>query len=111
MTAALIDRVIEAQAVLIIALDNGAVDAIESATRQLSDALADVRTTGAWLACDATGDRVSHAMRQADAARTRVNYLADRTRQSLGRIAAARGMNAGQTYDARGKAGVSARWR
>jgi hypothetical protein len=106
VTNTAIEHVIEAQTALIAALDDGTAETIERATRRLSDALAHVRAAGAWRADD--GARVAHALRQTDAAATRVNYLADRTRQRLGRIAQARGTGGGQTYDARGKARLSA---
>jgi predicted translin family RNA/ssDNA-binding protein len=107
MSAGRIELVIDAQTALIEALDNGRVEAIEAATRQLSQALARVREAGAWHADDKTAARVDHALRQTAAAATRVNYLADRTRQRLGRVAMARGSGEAPTYDARGKARLS----
>jgi len=50
-----------------------------------------------------TRDRVDHAVRQTDAARTRVNFLADRTRQRLDRLAERRGQRRPATYNAAGK--------
>jgi len=96
-----VDRVIAAQASLIAALDAGDVAAIEVATTALSNMLTALRAGGAVV--DASRERVDHALRQSDAARTRVNFLADRTRQRLDRLAERRGGRRPATYNSLGR--------
>jgi hypothetical protein len=102
-----LEDVIEAQAGLIAALDGGRAEVIESATAALARALDAVRSTGAWRANPEDAERVGFALRQTEAARTRVNYLADGTRQRLERIVAGRRGGNGATYDKLGKARFS----
>lgn len=101
MTGTDVDRVITAQAALIGALDTGDVAAIEAATRTLSGVLTALRSTGAVVG--ASRERVDYALRQSDAARTRVNYLADHTRQRIDRLAERRGGRRSATYDSLGR--------
>jgi hypothetical protein len=96
-----VDRVIAAQAALIAALDASDVAAIEAATTTLSGLLTALRSSGAVVG--APRERVDHALRQSDAARTRINYLADRTRQRLDRLAERRGGRRPATYDSLGR--------
>jgi hypothetical protein len=96
-----VDRVIAAQAALIAALDSGDVAAIEAATTTLSGVLTALRSSGA--VAGTSRERVDHALRQSDAARTRVNFLADRTRQRLDRLAERRGGRRPTTYDSLGR--------
>jgi hypothetical protein len=104
MTETDIEGVIAAQAALIAALDAGDVAAIEGTTTTLSRLLSAIRSSGA-----PTGvrhDRVDHALRQTDAARARVNYLADRNRQRLDRLAERRGARRPSTYNSAGRFAV-----
>lgn len=98
-----IEAVIAAQGALIAALDAANVDAIEAATRDLSAVIESVRRSGSIRASGGTKARVDHALKQGDAARMRVNYLADRTRQRADRLTAARGGARAATYTAAGK--------
>lgn len=105
MTETDIEGVIAAQAALIAALDAGDVAVIEATTATLSRLLSGVRSSGA-----VTGvrrDRVDHALRQTEAARTRVNYLADRTRQRLDRLAERQGARRPSTYNSAGRFAIS----
>jgi hypothetical protein len=107
MSTAAIDQVIAAQSALIDALDGGRVEAVEAATQALVVALAALRGEGAARASSGTAARVDHALRQTGAASVRVNYLTDRTRQRLDRIALAQGRPGAQTYDSSGKPRLS----
>jgi hypothetical protein len=104
MTGSDIEGVITAQATLIAAIDAGDVAAIEAATAALSRMLSAVRASGA--VADVSRDRVDHALKQTEAARTRVNYLADRTRQRLDRLAEIRGNRRPATYNSAGRFAV-----
>jgi hypothetical protein len=98
MTAALVEQLITAQAALIAALDSRDASAIEAATRALADAVAAVRAQDTWRESGGVRDRLSHALKQTDAARIRINYLADWTRQRIDSIAELRGGASVQTY-------------
>ena len=104
MTETDIEGVIAGQAALIAALDAGDVAAIEAATASLSRLLSVVRASGAVIGV--RHDRVDHALRQTEAARTRVNYLADRNRQRLDRLAERRGVRRPTTYNSAGRFAV-----
>ncbi len=104
MTETDIEGIIAAQAALIAALDAGDVASIEATTATLSRMLSAVQSSGA--ATRIRHDRVDHALRQTDAARTRVNYLADRNRQRLDRLAERRGAQRPSTYNAAGRFAV-----
>jgi hypothetical protein len=107
MNATDIDGLIAAQGSLIAALDVGDVGAIEAATAAMSRVLAVMRADGA-VNCVAR-DRVDHALKQSDAARTRVNYLADSTRQKLDRLGERRGVPRPPTYNATGRLAILSR--
>lgn len=98
-----IEAVITAQGALIAALDAADVAAIEAATRDLAALIESVRRSGSIRASNGTKSRVDHALKQGDAARMRVNYLADRTRQRADRLTAHRGGARAATYTAAGK--------
>lgn len=83
-----LEQVIDCQQRLIAALDARDVTAIETATFELSDALISLRANGAVY--DVQPDRLNLAMKQAKAARIRVNVLADWTRQRIDRLAEVR---------------------
>lgn len=90
-----LETLIEAQAALIAALDAGDVAAIERATGDVHALLPAVRAGGQRAEAR---ERVGYAMRQADAARIRVNFLTDRTRDRADRLATARGERVVETY-------------
>jgi hypothetical protein len=102
-----VEAIIAAQAALIAALDAGDVAAVEATTATLSRLLAAARSGGAAVAV--RRDRIDHALKQATAARTRVNYLADRTRARLDRLSAAHGGRPATTYNATGRMAISGR--
>ncbi|MES2290870.1 MAG: hypothetical protein V4530_14140 [Pseudomonadota bacterium] len=103
MTDEQIEAVIAGQAALIAALDAGDVGAIEAATRDLAAAVDTIRRSGAVRAQATTRSRVDYALKQSDAARMRVNYLSDRTRQRADRLTAKGGTTRAVTYTAAGR--------
>lgn len=102
-----VEAVIAAQAALIAALDGGNVEAIEQTTAALSGLLVKIRAEGAVH--DIDRHRVDHALKQSDAARTRVNFLADRNRERIDRLAARRGIERRETYTKRGRLAIFGR--
>ena len=80
-----LEHVIACQGQLIEALDARDAGAIEVATVELADALGALGGEGAFYGVEA--GRVDHAMRQAQAARIRLNVLSDWTRQRIDRLA------------------------
>jgi hypothetical protein len=98
MTAALVEHLITAQAALIAALDMRDAAAIEAATRALADAVAAARAQDSWRENGGVRERLSHALKQTDAARIRINYLSDWTRQRIDSIAELRSGASAQTY-------------
>jgi hypothetical protein len=85
------DAVIAAQAQLIEALDRSDVGAVENATRGLQEALAALRADPAWNMRPSRRDQAEFALRQCDAAKMRVNYLGNATRERQRGLAAIRG--------------------
>lgn len=96
-----IERLIAAQDSLIAAIDAGDIAAVEVATAAMSGLLAMMRGHGTVGRVERA--RVDYALKQTEAARTRVNYLADRTRQKLDRMAERRGNQRPPTYTATGR--------
>lgn len=90
MTPSAMELLIEAQGDLIAALDSGNVAAIESSTRAMAAAVEKVRAQDAWRDT-ADMPRLDYAMKQSQAARMRVNYLSDWTRQKIDRLFEIRG--------------------
>jgi hypothetical protein len=76
---------------LISALDGQDVEAIEAGVETLRLAIADVRGAGGWRETPGLKDRARHIAQLGEAARVRVNFLTDLTRQRLELLAAARG--------------------
>ena len=103
MTASDIETLIAAQASLIAALDSGEVVAIEATTAALSNIVARLGASG--VVANVNRDRVDHALRQSEAARSRVNYLADRTKRRAEYINERRGKRLTATYNASGRVG------
>jgi len=90
MTASAIELLIKAQSDLIAALDSGNVAAIENSTQAMAAAVEKVRAQDAWRD---TADlpKLDYAMKQSQAARMRINYLSDWTRQKIDRLFEIRG--------------------
>ena len=98
MTTALIEQLITAQSTLIAALDTRDAVAIEQATRTLGSTVAALRAQDAWRESGDVRERISLALKHTDAARIRVNYLSDWTRQRIDGIAQLRGGAPTQIY-------------
>lgn len=104
MTASL-EHIVACQERLIAALDGRNASEVEAATADLSDALSMLSEAGAVYQADA--GLLDHAIRQSEAARIRVNVLADWTRQRIDRLAEIRGQGRGGIAGTYGKPPVS----
>lgn len=93
---------------LIRALDGQDVDTIEARVESLRDAIADVRGQGGWRETPGLKERARHIVQLGEAARVRVNFLTDLTRQRLELLSMARGQSAGMVYDRPLKVGAEA---
>jgi len=103
VSAVALDALIDAQRALIDALDHGDPSSIESRTTEYATCVARVRAAGAWHAAPELRARVDEARALADAARTRVNVLADRTRQRLALLTGMQGRPARIGYGRNGR--------
>lgn len=93
MTTEPLETVIACQASLIAALDGGDASAIETATIDLSQAVELLRRAGDGQTADPA--RFDHAMRQSQAARIRINCLAEWNCQKIDRLEQLRGIRNG----------------
>jgi uncharacterized membrane protein len=91
MSLAALGRLEAAHEQLISALDREDVAALERRVEELRTAIDDVRAQGGWRDEGDVRDRAERIARLADAARVRVNFLTDLTRQRLQRIGSVRG--------------------
>ena len=92
---------------LIGALDGQDVEAIERGVEALRLAIADVRGAGGWRETPGLKDRARHIAQLGEAARVRVNFRTDLTRQRLELLSVARG-HGGAVYERPLKAVVEA---
>ena len=79
-----LERVVACQDRIIEALDMRDADAIETAAVELAGVLQELAASGAVRGVDQA--RLDHALRQAKAARIRVNILSDWTRQRIDQL-------------------------
>ena len=103
MRTSAINRMIERQHQLLAALDSRDVAALETAVAALAEAVAAAKVPDAWIDDGELREKLGTALRQNDAARTRVNILTDWTRQRTARLAELRGQSAPLTYGKRAK--------
>lgn len=104
MSEIVLDRLTHAAEGLIDALDKGNAQAVEEATRRFSDAIDTVRAVGGWHGSPEIIEKLQHAMKLADAARARVNYLADINRRRFDMLCKAAGLDSpASAYDRRGR--------
>jgi hypothetical protein len=104
MSEAALDRLTQASEGLIQALDKGSAAAVEEATRKFSDALEQIRAIGGWHGSPEIIEKLQHAMKLADAARARVNYLTDINRRRFEMLCKAAGVELPTpAYDRRAK--------
>ena len=97
-----LERLEAAHRELIEALDANAVEQIETRIADLRAAVATVRTLGAWRDLPELKVRARRVAQLGEAARIRINVLADSNRQRLQLLAAARGDLGTGTYAPRG---------
>jgi hypothetical protein len=98
MSISILDDLIESQHQLLAALDSRDVTAIERATENLARDLAIAKSADVWPDQTMPRTKLEYAMKQADAAQTRVNYLADWNCQKIEKLAALRGQSSTTTY-------------
>ena len=98
-----LDRLEEAHEGLIVALDANDVEAIEQRVEQLRAAITAVRGMGGWRETPELRNRAKRISQLGEAARIRVNFLTDMTRQRLQMLAAARGDARGALYSPAGR--------
>lgn len=99
MTLDSLGRLQAAHEDLIRALDGQDVEGIEARVEVLRAAIADVRGQGGWRETPALKERARHIAQLGEAARVRVNFLTDLTRQRLELLAATRGQGHGAVYE------------
>lgn len=92
MTEAVLTRLTESAEGLIKALDKGGAEAVEQATQRFSDALKEVQAIGGWRGSPEIIEKLQYAMKLADAARARVNYLTDINRRRFEALCKAAGI-------------------
>jgi hypothetical protein len=92
MSEAVLNRLTEASEGLILALDKGSAEAVEQATQRFSTALKDVQAIGGWHGSPEVIEKLQYAMKLADAARARVNYLTDINRRRFESLCKAAGI-------------------
>ena len=105
MSEAALAKLTAAQAAHIAALDAGDLDLLESATATLRQALDEVRAVGGWRVRADLRPQILTARKQADAARARINWLADVNARHLDRLANATSLPRAQAYGRTGRFG------
>lgn len=103
MSHAALERMIARQEALSAALDGHDVAALERAASALNTAVQEVAASGGWHAGAELRGRLRLSLQLADAAKARINYLADRTRRRLDRLAALTGEPRTQAYGRTGR--------
>ena len=103
MNPAALERLEEAHMDLIVALDANDVESIERRVEELRTAISAVRATGGWRETPELKERAKRIAKLGEAARVRVNFLTDMTRQRLQMLAAARGESVGGVYSPSGR--------
>jgi hypothetical protein len=91
MTANALARLEAAHEELIGALDGNDVESIEGRLEELRTAIAEVRAMGGWRESPDLKARAKRIAALGEAARIRVNFLTDLTRQRLELLSAVRG--------------------
>lgn len=106
MSTAALEALLREQRALIVALDADDVDGISRHTAGMDEALVRIRSLAPKFVGHEAKALVEEAITLADAARVRVNVLADMTSRRLARLAAATGKgNATPTYGRNGRLG------
>ena len=106
MTFALLDRLQACHEELIGALDGPDAAAVEASVALIRDAVDELRAAGGDLLNDPENKgRAEHIAKLAEAARVRVNFLTDLSRQRGDALDAARGREAAALYGRDGSRG------
>lgn len=103
MSIAVVESLIAREEALIAALDGQDTHTIEAATAAMRDVVARLATQGGWHATPELGERLTQALRLTEAASGRLNYLADRTRRQLDRLATMTGEPLSSAYARTGR--------
>ena len=90
---------------LIGALDGNDVESIEAKLEELRTAISEVRSMGGWRESPDLKARARRISQLGEAARVRVNFLTDLTRQRSDALDAARGREAAALYGRDGSRG------
>jgi hypothetical protein len=98
MSVALLDALIASQNDLLAALDQRDVGAIEEATVNLAIAVSAAKAADVWRDQFDSKSKIDYALKQTEAARARVNFLADWNRQKIEKLAVLRGNSVTATY-------------
>lgn len=83
MSDAVLSRLVASEEALIRALDTGGCADLDAAAEQLARDTAALRQVSGWRVTPPMRSQIGRALMLLDAARVRVNYLADRTRRRL----------------------------
>ena len=105
MSEAALQQLNDAQAALIVALDGDDVDAIDAANAAVAVAVEQVRVVGGWHDRPGLRDHLITILKTADAARGRVNALADKNRRDLDKLISLGGAPRTLAYGRRGTLG------
>ena len=105
MSSDALEGLIVRQEALVAALDAGDLGRLETAAQDMRGALTQVAAAGGWHVSPDLKLRLSQALRLAEAARGRVNYLADANRRRIDRFAAMAGQPRAQAYGRSGRFG------
>ena len=103
MTSNALARLEAAHEGLIAALDGSDVEGIELKLEDLRTAIADVRSMGGWRESPDLKARAKRIAALGEAARIRVNFLTDLTRQRLEMLSVVRGEAIGGAYTHAGR--------
>jgi hypothetical protein len=92
MSVGNLETIIACQNDLLLALDARDVASMESASAALQVAVNAAKSTDTWQNHAEAKAKIDYALKQSDAARTRVNFLSDWTRQKIEKLAELRGV-------------------
>jgi hypothetical protein len=98
MSLAVLDRLASSHEALIRALDGNDLEAIETATLALADAVGSARANRDWASTPDVKERLLSLAALAQAAQIRVNFLTDTIRRRVNAMAALRGSEPAMTY-------------
>ena len=93
-----VESIIETQARLMDAIDARDVARIEQATKDLARAIEQVRHRGAIVAGEKLKDDLGYALKQTEALKTRVNFMALRNREKMEKLDQMRGASLPHVY-------------